>query len=82
MPNILDIETLVRSRMRKTTDENQTPCWECLDCGKMMKQSTNMKDHVEANHISGLQFECSICFKISKTRACLRLHMRTHKQKL
>jgi len=74
-----DIESVVKSFMKKTIDEYNSPAWECLQCGKMTKQSTNMKDHIEANHIPGLQFECPTCYKISKTRACLRLHMRVHK---
>ena len=65
--------------MRKTEDDSNYPVWECLQCGKITKQSTNMKDHIEANHIPGLQFECPKCFKMSKTRACLRLYMRIHK---
>ena len=64
--------------MRKTEDDSNFPVWECLQCGKITKQSTNMKDHIEANHIPGLQFECPKCYKMSKTRACLRLHMRAH----
>jgi len=74
-----DVERVVKSYMRKTTDEYNSPVWECLQCGKITKQSTNLKDHIEANHIPGLQFECPTCLKISKTRACLRLHMRVHK---
>ena len=76
---VLDIESVVKSFMKKTIDEYSSPAWECLQCGKITKQSTNMKDHIEANHIPGLQFECPTCYKISKTRACLRLHMRVHK---
>ena len=47
--------------MRKTEDHSNYPVWECLQCGKITKQSTNMKDHIEANHIPGLQFECPKC---------------------
>jgi len=74
-----DIESVVKTFMKKTVDEFNSPAWGCLQCGKVTKQSTNMKDHIEANHIPGLQFECPTCYKISKTRACLRLHMRVHK---
>jgi len=74
-----DVESVVKSFMRKTTDEHNSTVWECLQCGKFTKVSTNMKDHIEANHIEGLQFECPKCFKILKSRACLRLHLRNHK---
>ena len=75
----LDVESLVKSYMRKTSDEYNSAVWECLQCGKTTKISTNLKDHIEANHIPGLEFECPQCFKILKSRACLRLHMRIHK---
>ena len=77
--SFLDVESLVRSYMRKTEDDYNYPVWECLECGKTTKQSTNMKDHIESNHIPDLKFECPKCHKMSKTRACLRLHMRVHK---
>jgi len=74
-----DVETLVRSFMKKTTDEFNTTVWQCVQCGKVSKFSTNLKDHIEANHIEGLQFECAQCRKIFKSRPSLRTHMRLHK---
>jgi len=74
-----DVESLVQSFMKKTTDEFNTSVWQCLQCGKVSKVSTNLKDHIEANHIEGLQFECSKCLKIFKSRPSLRTHMRLHK---
>ena len=57
-----------------TNNDYNYPVLECLECGKIAKQSTDMKDHIEANHISCLQFECPKCHKMSKTRPCLRMH--------
>jgi len=74
-----DVESLVRSFMKKTMDEFNTTVWQCLQCGKVSKFPTNIKDHIEANHIEGLQFECAQCRKIFKSRPSLRTHMRLHK---
>jgi len=73
-----DVENLVKSFMKKTTDEFNATVWQCVQCGKVSKVSTNLKDHIEANHIEGLQFECHHCLKIFKTRPSLRTHMRLH----
>ncbi len=41
------------------------------------------QEHVEAMHISGLAFPCTVCSSVLKTRASLRQHMmRTHKPRL
>jgi len=77
--NNTDVESLVQSYMKKTTDEFNGSVWQCLQCGKVSKVSTNLKDHIESNHLEGLQFECSQCSKIFKSRPSLRTHMRLHK---
>ena len=76
---LLDVESLVQSFMKKTTDEFNTTVWQCVQCGKVSRVSTNLKDHIEAKHIEGLQFECTQCLKIFKSRPSLRTHMRLHK---
>ena len=77
---ILDVEGLVRSFMKKTTDEYNTTVWECVQCGKVSKISTNLKDPIEANHIENMQLECPCCMKIFKSRPSLRKHMRLHRE--
>eukprot|EP00092_Neocalanus_flemingeri_P033748 GFUD01036693.1.p1 GENE.GFUD01036693.1~~GFUD01036693.1.p1 ORF type:complete len:350 (+),score=84.02 GFUD01036693.1:85-1134(+) len=74
-----DVESLVKSFMKKTVDEVNKTVWECVQCGKVSKFSTNIKDHIEANHIEGMQFECHYCLKIFKSRPSLRTHTRMHK---
>jgi len=68
-----EIESVVESYMRKTEDENGL-LWQCIQCGKTGKKKSNIKEHVEANHIEGLQLECPLCFKVFKSRASLRIH--------
>jgi len=74
-----DLESLVQSFIQKTFDDFNSPVWQCIQCGKISKVSTNLKDHIEAKHITGLQFECIHCKKVFKTRPSLRTHMRSHK---
>ena len=70
---VSEIESVVESYMRKTEDENGL-LWQCIQCGKTGKKKSNIKEHVEANHIEGLQLECPLCFKVFKSRASLRIH--------
>merc|ERR1739844_329826 len=39
----------------------------CKVCGKQDKQS-NIKQHIEANHITGVTHTCAICGKSSRSR--------------
>ena len=79
--SILEIEALVQSYMKKTVDFDETHVWQCLECGKTSRVSTNLKDHIEANHLGNLQIECKICKKVFKSRGSLRAHIRSsHKQ--
>jgi len=72
-----DIDGLVASYMQKITDENQVHMWQCIECGKTSRYITNLKDHVEANHLEGLTYRCPECQKVSKSRQSLRAHMKT-----
>ena len=50
----------------------------CKICGKEgLKQ--HIKEHIEANHITGISIPCNLCEKTSSSRNALRHHyMRTH----
>lgn len=72
---------MVQSFLSKTTDEAGVSMYQCIECGKISKVCTNLKDHIEATHIQGLQLECHLCFKSFKSRGRLSFHIRTtHKQ--
>ena len=66
--------------MRKTKNEFNSPAWQCVKCLKMYSsgQSTNLKDHIEANHIEGLEFPCPSCSHVAKSSKRLTQHMKTH----
>lgn len=76
-PSILDIEALVQSYMKKTVDSDCSYVWQCIECGKTSRVSTNLKDHIEANHLGNLQIECNMCAKMFKSRGSLRAHVRS-----
>ena len=74
---LLAIDQMVQSFLTRTTDENGASIYQCIECGKMSKVSTNLKDHIEATHIQGLNLECDLCFKQFKSRGRLSFHIRT-----
>ena len=53
--------------------------WKCKVCGKE-GSNTNTKDHIEANHIDGINVPCEPCQNNFKSRHSLRSHQdRYHK---
>ena len=46
----------------------------CKVCGKE-GQMANIRDHIEANHITGISHTCNICGKSSRSRVGLRFHV-------
>ena len=71
---ILAIGQIVQCFLMRTTDENGASAYQCIECGKASKVSTNLKDHIEAMHIQGLNLECDLCFKQFKSRGKLSFH--------
>merc|ERR1712129_399499 len=54
----------------------------CTACGKEGNRS-NIRDHIEANHVEGVSIPCNFCDKVSRSRGGLRQHIaNNHKQKL
>ena len=45
-------------------------------CGKEGRGDV-IKDHIEANHLEGMEFPCDICGKTSRTRNALNVHKHT-----
>jgi len=50
----------------------------CKVCGKEGRMS-EIINHIEAHHITGVSHACNICGKTSKTKDTLRIHKRQHK---
>ena len=50
----------------------------CNICGKNGMFMSDMKRHIEANHISGVSHTCDICGSISRSKHGLRQHMKSY----
>jgi hypothetical protein len=69
----LDIDDRVAELTQKTS-QNQ---FQCLECGKLANQRTDLKKHIEAAHLV-LALPCHVCGQISKTRHGRQTHLRVH----
>jgi uncharacterized C2H2 Zn-finger protein len=47
--------------------------WRCVPCG-IMKRKTDMRRHIEANHLENTDVHCDKCGKNFKTRDSMRKH--------
>ena len=50
----------------------------CQVCGKEGYR-TQIRDHIEANHVDGVSIPCSLCEKTFRSRSSLRMHKYNHK---
>merc|ERR1719318_1464798 len=73
--DVSNVDQLLEPYMAKVMDENNLPVWQCIECGKTSKYITNLKGHIEANHLQGLKFDCLFCEKVFKSRGSLRTHV-------
>ena len=48
--------------------------WTCNPCGKVTKDRGNLKRHVENMHTQGLEFPCTRCDKLFRSKKCLYNH--------
>ena len=60
----------------KVADGSQI-AYRCKVCGKE-GFSTQIKDHIEANHIEGIVIPCNLCDKTFRSRNNFRQHKRNH----
>jgi len=59
----------------KTMMEKQINSWVCKICGKSDKNKFNVRDHIEAKHITGMEHPCTICGKTYRSRNSLKGHI-------
>jgi len=50
----------------------------CSECGYTTKHMTNMKSHIETNHMTEIQIKipCLYCTNVCPTRSAMRMHMK------
>ena len=71
------IKTMMALGQNMTHDGKQTATV-CQVCGKEGYR-TQIRDHIEANHIDGLVVPCNSCDKTYRSRNALRVHQYNHK---
>ena len=76
--NIEELDETIKSMMtrgEKITTGSQAGAWTriCVICEKE-GLLTNIKDHIEANHIEGISHPCNQCAKTFRSRHLLRHH--------
>ena len=65
-----NLDEKIHQHVEKTTDG----LYQCNLCGKSAKQKIQIKYHIEAKHIEGIQIPCTICGKIFRSHNGLFTH--------
>ena len=69
-----DLEEMVKSLMERSVNHNgHQKGFTCKVCGKE-DNSTNIKKHIESNHLEGVSIPCNFCEKTFRSRRSLGLH--------
>ena len=78
-----ELEERVKSMMEKSQNKiagRQRLADVCKVCGKE-GESTQIRDHIEANHLEGIIIPCNLCDKTFRSRNSFRPHKRQHQNK-
>lgn len=75
----LDFDDLVKSKTWKDEEGNIR----CSDCDYSSKFLTNVKNHIEAHHVQGLNqgYSCTFCSKVFKSKNSYQTHKSRFKGK-
>ena len=70
--NVDDLDEQISTIIRKLEGSGE---WICTVCGKASKNQGNIRQHIEANHIEGMEHPCDQCGKVSRSRHALARHI-------
>ena len=65
-----NLDDMIHQHVEKTNDG----LYQCNLCGKSAKQKIQIKYHIEAKHLEGIQIPCPICGKIFRSHNGLFAH--------
>ena len=72
------IETMIgRSESMIAYGNKMIKAYICKMCGKEGRMS-QIKEHIEANHLEGISIPCNLCEKILRSRSGLKQHSSKH----
>ena len=74
-PGESDLKTILERFTKKIANKDGVFLWQCKSCNKLIKRKSHLIEHIESNHISGLQFKCPYCSSYYKTRSSVRSHV-------
>ena len=79
-----DYENIAETRISTTNEqlaetiklmlEKVDGIWRCTQCGKTNKDRSNMRKHIETNHIEGISYTCDQCQKQCRSKSGLYQH--------
>ena len=75
-----DLDEKIKTMMiigQNMTQGGRQKAYVCQVCGKE-GYKTQIRDHIEANHVEGVSVPCKTCDKNFRSRNALRQHMYTH----
>ena len=74
--NMQKLDKQINSLMTKSSRKNMhgRSIFVCNVCGKEEKDS-NMKNHIEANHLEGISIPCNFCEKMFRSRNSKAVHV-------
>ena len=74
-----ELESQIKSMIVPTAKRTAhgKAAWKCQICGKEGYQS-QIKSHVEVNHILGISLPCEVCEKTFRSRGALKKHLTFH----
>ena len=77
--DLQDLDNKTNSMMVKTSNRsaNGKLLYKCTLCGKEAPQ-TNLKNHIEANHLEGISVPCNLCEKSFRSRNALAFHKHSY----
>ena len=77
--DLKELDNKSNSLMVNTLERNVrgNPIYKCTLCGKEAENS-NLKKHIEANHLEGISVPCNLCEKTFRTRYSLAVHKHSY----